>query len=60
MQVYASTTSYSEEDNSFYDDVDETLGKPNYYTIVMGDFNSQIRKRTNPMEQIQRANLGSK
>jgi len=26
------------------------LAKPNHYTIVMGDFNAQIGKRTNPME----------
>ena len=51
VQVYAPTTSYSEEDiNSFNNDVGETLGKPNHYTTVMGDFNAQIRKRTNPME----------
>ena len=30
--------------------VGETLGKPNHFTIVMGDFNAQIGKRTNPME----------
>ena len=37
VQTYA-PTSYSGEDiNSFYNDVDETLGKPNNYTIVMGD-----------------------
>ncbi len=47
MQVYAPTTSYSEEDrNSFYNDIDETLGKPNHYR--MGDFNAQIGKK--PME----------
>ena len=41
-------TSYSEEDiNSFYNDVDETLLKPNYYTIVLGHFNAKIWKRTN-------------
>ena len=51
VQIYAPTTSYSEEDiNSFYVAVDETLGKPNHYTIVMGDFIAQIGKRTNPME----------
>ena len=51
VQVYASTTSYSEEDiNSFYNDVDETLGKPNHYTIFMGYFNARIGKRTNPTE----------
>jgi len=38
LQVYAPPTTYSEEDiNSFYNDVDETLGKQNQYTIVMGD-----------------------
>ena len=49
VQVYT-PTSYSEEDiNSFYNDVDEGLGKPNHYTTVMGDFNAQIQKRTNPI-----------
>ena len=42
MQVYAPTTSYSKEHiNSFYNDVDDTLGKPN---------TAQIVKRINPME----------
>ena len=51
MQVYAPTTSYSEEDiNSFYTNVDETVGKPNHYTIVMGDFNAETGERTNPLE----------
>ena len=51
VEVYAPTTSYSKEDiNSFYNDVDETFGKPNHYTIVMADFNAQIEKRTNPVE----------
>ena len=51
MQVYAPTTSYSDEDiNNFYNDVDDTLGKPNHYTIVTGDFNAKIGKTTNPME----------
>ena len=51
VQVYAPTISYSDENiNNFYNDVAETLGKPNHYTIVMGDFNAQIGKRTNPME----------
>ena len=38
--------------NSSYNDVDETLGKPKHYTIVMGDFNAQIGKRTNPTETV--------
>ena len=43
VQVYAPTTSYSDEDiNNFYNDVDETLGKPNHYTTVMGDFIAQV------------------
>ena len=43
VQVYAPTTSYSNEYiNNFYNDVDETLGKPNHYTKMMGDFNTQI------------------
>ena len=34
IQVYAPTTSYCDEDiNNFYNDVDDTLGKPNHYTI---------------------------
>ena len=42
--------SHPEEDiTNFYTDVDETLGKPNHYTVVMGYFNAQIGKRTNPM-----------
>ena len=32
--------------------VDESLGKPNHYTIVMGDFSTQIGKRTNAKETI--------
>ena len=36
--------------HSFYNDVDETLGKPNHYMIVIGDFNAQIEKRNNPMK----------
>ena len=36
--------------HSFYKHVDETLGKPNHYTIVMGNFNAQIGKRTKYME----------
>ena len=51
VQIYAPTTPYSGEDlHNFYNDVDETLGKPNHYMIVMGDFNAQIEKSTNPME----------
>jgi len=50
VYVYAPTTSHSEERiNSFYNDVEETSGKPNRCTIVMGDFNVQVGKRTNPM-----------
>ena len=51
VQIYAPKTSYSEDDiNSFYNDVDETLGKPNHYTIVRGEFNALIAKRTNRIE----------
>ena len=51
MQVYVPTSSYSAEDiNRFYNHVGEILGKPNHYTIVIGDFNGQIGKRPNPME----------
>ena len=31
VQVYAPTTSYSEEDINNFKDIDETLGKPNHY-----------------------------
>ena len=59
VQVCEQSTSYYDEDiSNFYNDVDETLGKPNHYTIVTGDFNTQIGKRTNPMET-QRTVLGS-
>ena len=59
VQVYAPTTSYSEEDiNIFYNDVDETLREPNHYTIVIGDFNAQIGKRIILWKR-QRANLDS-
>ena len=51
VQVYAPTTSYSEEAIiSFYNDVDGTLGKPNHYTTVMGNVNAQVRKITKRME----------
>ena len=44
---YAPTTSYSEEDiHSFYNDVYGHLEKQNHYTIVMGDFNTQMEKNT--------------
>ena len=36
--------------STIINDVDEILGKPNYYTIVMGVFIAQIGKRTNPIE----------
>ena len=59
LQVYAPTTSYLEENiNGFYSDVDETLGNPIHYIIVMRDSNAQIGKRTNPRKR-QRANLGT-
>ena len=42
------TTLYAEEYiNNFYSEI---LGKPTYCTIVMGDFNAQIGKRTSPVE----------
>ena len=48
---YIPTTSYREEDiNSFCNDVDDNLKKLNHYAIVLGDFNAEIGKRTNPME----------
>ena len=40
-----------EEDiNNFYNDVDETLRKPNHHTILMGEFDAQIGERKNHME----------
>ncbi|MEG7521682.1 MAG: hypothetical protein M3H12_01065 [Chromatiales bacterium] len=48
VQVYAPTSSYSQEEiNSFYNDMEDTLGKPNYYTIVMRDFNAQETNKPN-------------
>ena len=48
VQVYAPTTSYSEEDiNSFHNDVCEILGKINHQTILMGDCNAEIGKGIN-------------
>ena len=50
VKVYAPTTSNSDKDiNNFYNDVDDTLGKSNHYTIVMGDFNAQLEKLMYPM-----------
>jgi hypothetical protein len=49
--IYAPTTSYSEEDIiSFNNDIDQTSGKPNHYTTVMGNFKAQIGKSTNLTE----------
>ena len=48
--IYTNDIIFRRRQNSFYNDVDETLGKPNHYTIVMEDLNAQIGKRTNPME----------
>ena len=49
VKVYAPTTSYSDKDiNNFYNDVDDTLGKSNHYTIVMGDFTAPIRETNVP------------
>ena len=59
MQVYATTSSYSEEDtNRSYNNVDQTLGKPIHYTtIVMRDLNAQIGKGASPTEMAT-GNLG--
>jgi len=39
--VYVYATTYYEEDiNTVYNDVNDTLGKPNHYTIVLRDFNA--------------------
>ena len=44
-------TSYSEENiHSFYNDVDDTLEKPNHHAIVMEGLNTLIGKGTNSME----------
>ena len=51
VQIYESAVTYSEEDiNSFYNDVDETLGKPSHYKIGRGHFNVQMGIKTNHME----------
>ena len=45
LQVYAPTTPYSEEDiNSFNNDVDETLWKPNHYIIATAELESKLRR----------------
>ena len=44
VQVFAPTTSYSEEDIN-------ALGKPNHYKVVLGDFNAPTGKIINPMER---------
>ena len=50
VKVYAPTTSYSDKDiNNLYNDVDDTLGKSNHYTIVMGDCNAQLEKLMYPI-----------
>ena len=52
VQLYSPITAYSEEDiNSFYIDVGETSGKQNNNTIVLGDLNAQIGKRTHTVEK---------
>ena len=51
VQVYAPTTSYSDEDfNNLYNDVDETSGTPYRYTIVMGYVSARKGNRTNLCE----------
>ena len=51
VQLYTPKTSHPEEDiNRFCNDVYEILQKPNHYNMVMGDFNAEIAKRTNPIE----------
>ena len=48
VQVYATTTSHSEEDtDNFYNTIDKILEKQTHYTIVMGDFNAKVRGQTN-------------
>ena len=48
VQVYAPTTSYSDEDiNNFFNDVDETLAKPNHYTID-GRLQCSSREKNKP------------
>ena len=64
VQVYAPTPSYTEEDTiNLYDDVDETLGKPNHYTIECS--NSENNKPDGngqiccvPIEKRKRRHLG--
>ena len=49
MQGYAQTNHSEEDVNSFYNDVDEILGKANHQPVLVGDVNAYIEERTNPM-----------
>ena len=51
MQVNASKPSHPEGNINFYNPVNETFGKPNLYTIVIGDFNAQAGKIMNAIFQ---------
>ena len=52
MQVYAPTTSHSDEETDyFYNTIDNILEKQTHYTIiVMGDFNVKVGGQTNTLE----------
>ena len=50
VQVYAPTTSHSEDEINIYNDIDKILENPSHYTIVMGDFNAKVGVRPNPSE----------
>ena len=46
VKVDAPTTAYSKDDiNSFYNDVDKTLGKLDHFTIVMGDITNRDKNK---------------
>ena len=43
VQVYAPTTSHSDDEtDNFYNTIDKILEKQTHYTIVMGDWNTQL------------------
>lgn len=51
VQVYAPTSTHSEEEiDKFYNDLENILETKSHYTIVMGDFNAKVGKRTNTSE----------
>ncbi len=50
IQVYAPTTSHSDEECNFCNTIDNILEKQTHYTIMMGDFNAKVGGQTNTSE----------